>query len=123
MLQKTAEIKNDKSILVHIRGKDCVAIEAKYHRKCYQIYTKGVFNMANAKQDVEPSGYDKAFDVFCTQIIDKRIIGNKEIMMLSYLNQRFIEYVRKFADTAVTYQAIRLKKRIQSRYPQIVFHA
>ena len=30
--------------------------------------------------------------------------------------------MRKFADTAVTYQAIRLKKRIQSRYPQIVFH-
>ena len=79
--------------------------------------------MANAKQDVEPSGYDKAFDVFCTEIIDKRIIGNKKIMMLSYLNQRYTEYVRKFVDTTVTYQAIRLKKRIQSRYPQIVFHA
>ena len=78
-------------------------------------YTKGVFNMAIAKHDVELSGYDKAFDVFCAEIIDKRIIGNKEIMMLSYLNQRFIEYVRKFADTAVIYQAIRLNKRIQSR--------
>ena len=67
---------------------------------------KGVFNIANVKQDVEPSGYDKAFEVFCTEMIEKCVIGKKQIMMLSYLNKRFMEYVWKFVCTAVTYQAI-----------------
>ena len=68
MLQKTAEMETDESILFHRRGEDCVAAEAKYHKKCYQNHTKGVFNIANVKQDVEPFGYDKTFDVFCTEL-------------------------------------------------------
>jgi hypothetical protein len=34
-LLAAAEVKNDESILVHIRWHDCVAIEVRYHRKCY----------------------------------------------------------------------------------------
>lgn len=32
-LQEAAESKNDESILIHIRDKDCVAIEVKYHNQ------------------------------------------------------------------------------------------
>ena len=38
-LRMAAEQKKDESILLHIRGKDCVAIEACYHKKCYTSYT------------------------------------------------------------------------------------
>ena len=33
VLEQAALMKKDKSILVHIRGQDCVAIEARYHRR------------------------------------------------------------------------------------------
>ena len=45
-------MRNDESVLVHIRGKDCVAVEARYHKKCYQTYTKVLSNMKNAKPPV-----------------------------------------------------------------------
>ena len=32
-LRETAESKNDESIVIHIRDKDCVAIEVKYHNR------------------------------------------------------------------------------------------
>ena len=36
LLQKVAEMRNDESALIHIRERDCVAIEAKYHKNCYK---------------------------------------------------------------------------------------
>ena len=32
-LREAAERKKDEAILIHIRGKDCVAIEVKYHNR------------------------------------------------------------------------------------------
>jgi hypothetical protein len=32
-LQEAADRKNDEGILLHIRGKDCVAIAVKYHHR------------------------------------------------------------------------------------------
>lgn len=39
-LQKAAELKEDTSVLLHIREKDCVALEVRYHRTCYQRWTE-----------------------------------------------------------------------------------
>ena len=38
-LLKTAEKKEDSSILLHIKDKDCVSLEVRYHRSCYKAYT------------------------------------------------------------------------------------
>ena len=65
--------------------------------------------------------YDKAFDEFCVQIIEKRIIGNNEVLLLGYLLKKFIGCVQTIEKIDVTYQAARLKKRIQTRYPQLIF--
>ena len=81
-MEKAATLKNDESILLHIRGKDCVAIEARYHKNCYQRYTKCV---SNKSRDPGPTLYDRAFEEFCTRIIEPRIIKNKEILFLSDL--------------------------------------
>ena len=55
--------------------------------------------------------------------MEKRIIHNREILLLSYLLKKFIGIVNEIDGSDVTYQGARLKKRIQSRYPQVVFHA
>ena len=39
-LLKTAELLNDEAILLHIRDKDMVAIEVRYHRSCHKKYVK-----------------------------------------------------------------------------------
>ena len=122
LLQKAAEVKNDESIIVHIRGRDCVAIEARYHKRCYQKYTKFLSNTPK-ESDSGPDLYQKAFDKFCAEVIQRRIINNKEILLLSYLLRKFVNCAQEIEDIAsVPYQASRLKKRIQAQYPQVVFH-
>ena len=118
VLQEAALKKNDESILIHIQGRDCVAIEARYHKRCYTSYT----NFLRRKpKTIGPTMYDKAFDEFCVQIIEKRIIGNNEVLLLGYLLKKFIGCVQTIEKIDVTYQAARLKKRIQTRYPQLIF--
>jgi hypothetical protein len=39
-LREAAEAKNDEGILLHIRGKDCVAAEVRYHNHCYYLFKK-----------------------------------------------------------------------------------
>jgi hypothetical protein len=73
-------------------------------------------------QDLGPTLYDEAFDNFCSQIVEERIIHNKEILLLSYLLKKFISCVKDIENTTVPFQAARLKRRIQLRYPQLVFH-
>ena len=120
ILEKAATLRNDDSILVHIRGRDCVAIEARYHKRCYQRYTKC---LSNKPRDSGPTLYDAAFEEFCTRIIDQRIIRNKEILLLNYLLKAFTSCVQEIEHIDVPYQAARLKTRIQMRYPQIIFHS
>ena len=113
-------LRNDESILVHIRGQDCVAIEARYHKRCYKAYTRC---LSLKPKIVGQTLYDKAFDQFCLQIVKNRILQGQEILLLSYLLKEFISCVKTIENVDVPYTAERLKKRIQDRYPQLVFHA
>ena len=45
LLLDTAEYKNEESILLHIRGVNLPAAEARYHSNCYYNYTKDCSNM------------------------------------------------------------------------------
>ncbi|XP_076858248.1 uncharacterized protein LOC143512151 isoform X2 [Brachyhypopomus gauderio] len=38
-LQQAAEVKDDQSILIHIKDRDCVALQVQYHKSCYRQYT------------------------------------------------------------------------------------
>ena len=40
MLRKAAEAKKDEDALIHIRDKDCVSLEDRYHASCYKNYTR-----------------------------------------------------------------------------------
>jgi hypothetical protein len=37
-----AEQKQDENILMHIRDRDCIAIEVKYYRSCFKQYCRGI---------------------------------------------------------------------------------
>ena len=116
-IQKAAEITNDENILVHIRGKDCIAIEARYHWKCYYKYTKNVSSVKKPKTNLEASVYDKAFDAICMNVIENRIIDGKEILLLTHILMKFKEaviHINVDTDRDVSNQARRLKKRIES---------
>jgi hypothetical protein len=56
-------------------------------------------------------------------MIEERIVGNKEILLYSYLLVEFIKIVKKLNGETIVYQSTRLKNRIQARYPNIVFHS
>ena len=61
VLQEAAKLHNDTDLLCEIAEKDCVAIEARYYKKCYLQYTK----ILTCK--IKPIGatvYDNAFDIF-----------------------------------------------------------
>ena len=106
--------------MLHIRGRDCVAIEARYHKKCYKAYIKC---LTHKPVEQPPTLYDRAFDVFCNEVILKRIVEKKEILLLSHLLRKFKWYVKETEGVDVPYQASRLKHRIQRRYPFLVFHS
>ena len=111
--------RKDQHVLLHIGGRDCVAIEAKYHKHCYQAYTRC---LSKKTKLVGPTLYDRAFDEFCLNVIEKRIIQNGDILLLSYLLKEFIKCVLTLEKINVSYRAEKLKKRLQNRYPQLVFH-
>ena len=45
-LRRAAEQKADEDILQHIHNRDCVAVEVRYHRGCYMMYTKDVYSLS-----------------------------------------------------------------------------
>ena len=104
--------RKDQHVLLHIGARDCVAIEAKYHKHCYQAYTRCLSKKIKL---VGPTLYDRAFDDFCLNVIEKRIIQNGEILLLSYLLKEFTKCVLTLEKINVSYRAEKLKKRLQNR--------
>jgi hypothetical protein len=70
-LEQAAMLRNDESVLVHIRGKDCVAVEARDHKRCYRAYTKCLTRKAKNIVNIGPKLYDNAFDKFCIRLLKR----------------------------------------------------
>ena len=96
LLHEAAQRKKDEDILVHIRDKDCVAIEVCYHKTCYKNYTHFL-----SKRSIDApvdSVYATSYKVFCKEIIDDRICKNKEIEITSWLVSAYDFYSRVVKD-------------------------
>ena len=100
LLRTAAERKNDERILVQIQGKDCVALEVRYHKVCYCNYTIFITRETKKQSETERSTsvYEKSYDVFC-----KKVIEDTENV-----------------DTS-KYRAFKLKQRLMKSYPQLLF--
>jgi len=122
-LRLAAEEKDDKNILVHIRDRDCVAIEVRYHRSCYKGYTD--YLRRSNPQHVHAATeqiYSQAFDSFCNYTIDQKILKNKEIYRLTSLKRIFDKAVKDIeGKDSSNYKTHSLKQRIRRRYPQLCF--
>jgi hypothetical protein len=74
-------------------------------------------------EDKEEILYEESYQHLCEQVVEKRIITNKEVMLMRKLFDYFVKAVQ---DTdgldASNYRAFRLKNRLKLTYPQLVFH-
>lgn len=121
LLREAAERKKDESILTHIRGKDCVAIEVRYHRHCHLDYCRFLTRKLTDKQNDEL--YQSSYTTFCFKTIDEKLIKEKQIMRMRVLHEIFVQQVMKTEELdASNYRPSRLKTRLQRDYPQLVFH-
>ena len=99
-LRKAATIKEDESILLHIRGKDCVALEVKYHNRCYQKYTSFLryykddsHTEGETSTKQQPSVYNEGFNTFCEQFVKVKIIKEESIFYMTKVKEQFVKIV------------------------------
>ncbi|KAL2077854.1 hypothetical protein ACEWY4_027358 [Coilia grayii] len=112
---KAAELKDDHSILINIKDKDCVAIEVQYHKSCYQQYTKFLSKPARPEREQNEPMFDVSYNLFCERIIRQRLLVNQEVLKMGQLRKTFIKLVMlQTTDT--------LKKRLTRDFPQLVFY-
>ncbi|XP_038062969.1 uncharacterized protein LOC119733637 [Patiria miniata] len=121
-LLEAARKKEDQGLLSQIEGKDLLAIEVCYHRLCYQEYTRFLVHPAPDPPDAMSQRYSDAYDEFCSDVIRKRLIRDKEVLCLTTLRRIFVKYVRDLEGVdCQNYLADNLKMRLKSTFPQLVF--
>ena len=119
-LREAATRKDDQRILLHILGNDCVALEVKYHKRCYEHYTS-FLRHANPKDAIKYK-FNKSFECFSSWV-KKEVIENENIFYMRKLKEVFIKTVMEMEnEDASHYKTIRLKRRLQDKFPQLVFH-
>ena len=124
LLRRAAERKNDEHILVQIRRKDCVALKVRYHKVCYCNYTKFLTRETKDQSESERSAsvYEKSYDVFCKEVIETEVIGDKKIMYMKDIREKFVSIAEVIENVdASKYRAFKLKQRLMKSYPQLVF--
>ncbi len=112
LLREAAEKKNDESILTHIRGKDCVAIEVKYHKMCHLNYCRYLTRTVSQKQESDEL-YKQGYDVFCARVIVAKIIQQKKVSRMTNLHEKFVKIVQDTEGVdATNYRKYLLKARL-----------
>ena len=122
LLSEAATAKNDEKILLQIQDKDCVAIEVRYHQKCYKNYTSFLYRQKKSTSTEYSLLYAAGFEKFCQDVIDP-LMQQKKIMYMTHLYLRFLKIVKEVEGLdASSFRRFRLKERLQKLYPQLVFH-
>ncbi|KAM9751521.1 uncharacterized protein ACNS7B_008348 isoform 4-T4 [Menidia menidia] len=121
-LRDAAELKHDESILMHIRDKDCVAVEARYHHSCYRSYIRF---LTKSQDESSVSGakvpFEASYKVFCDTVIVKRILNNEEVIRMTSLLKIFRKIVQKEESMdASNYRSDQLKSRLLALKDAIV---
>lgn len=88
----------DERLLIHIRGRDLVALEAMYHQSCYKRYTSYLYK--NHTQGSEDNPHQAGYDHFCKSVVEERLLKKRKVLRLSRLNELFKAIVKR----ALTFQ-------------------
>ena len=99
-----------------------MAIEACYHKKCYTSYTNFLnFNLTKTKTE---KLYEKSYEHFCKEVIEKKLIKNKKVKFMRDLFNAFVKVVADIEGLdASSYRPHRLKARLRETYPGLLFHS
>lgn len=120
LLLSAAVSKNDEKILMEFRGKDMVATEVRYHPSCYKRY---ISKFTSRRTPV--SGYNnhkESFKEFCSEVIEKRMMEQREILEMNTLTELFMKKVFEKEGIDITgYRNSCLKLRIQKLYSNVHF--
>ncbi len=117
-LIQAAEQKNDENLLVHIRGKDLVSIELRYHKSCYRNYTRCLSNKYRKKSEEDMNiMYAPSFKIFCMEIVEGRIINGGEVLRITIMKNLFVKIVGDTENCdASHYRNSALKNRLLKKY-------
>lgn len=97
-----------------------VAIKVRYHRSCYKRYTKELTIKCTPRSG--DKNHEASFKEFCTEVIENRIVEQKEILRMNKLTEIFVKKVFEKEGVDITgYRNFSLKLRIQNRYPNVRF--
>ncbi|XDV11366.1 hypothetical protein PO909_000329 [Leuciscus waleckii] len=123
LLREAAEMKSDESILTHIRGKDCIAIEVRYHKSCYRDYTRFLSKTQRDRARYSTVlQYPRGYKAFCKTVIEDRLIEKQEILRVTRLVQLFCKAIKEEGYDIRSYRSDLLKRFLQRDYPQLLFH-
>lgn len=89
-----AEERRDERLLMHIRGRDLVASEAMYHLSCYRRYTRHLPKIPR-EGFPESNPYQAGYTHFCESVVEERLLRNREVLRLSWLNGLFKKIVKE----------------------------
>ncbi len=107
-----AEERKDESLLLHIRDRDLVASEARYHFTCFRDYTRYLSKKIN--ETSESNLYKNGYKYFCETVIEERLLRRLEVLRLCRLNMLFKDIVRQREGLTISsYKAHSLKARLQ----------
>ena len=108
---------------MHILDNDCVALEVKYHKRCYEQYTSCMRHAGpEAEEKYRSCKYIKSFESFY-EYVKQEVVDGHNIVYMSKLREKFVKTVRTIDNgDASNYKAFRLKKKLQERFPQLVFY-
>ena len=73
-LKDAATRKANEIILIQIADKDIVALEVKYHKRCYEKYTlflRHSMQSTGEENEKQVYKYEKSFDTFCRLLSEK----------------------------------------------------
>ena len=121
LLREAATKKKDNRVLIKILDRYCVAIEVRYHMKCYKNYTNFLYRQDETCETNSTPLYNAGYEQFCVEVLED-LIKKKEITYMSRLYKKFVNIVQRVEGAdASSFRKFRLKQRLMKSYPQLVF--
>ena len=119
---ETAEAKQDYDLLRRIKGYDLYACEAQFHPSCRKRYTADpeLWRSVDAGKKIEQqnleTSHKAAYEQVCS-LIDEMLIEKKGIVKMTYLLEKYTDYLQKTPHPNPNYRSEKLKLKLQKSYP------
>ncbi len=116
-LLEAAKVRGDQRLIVSLSDQDPIAIELRYHRTCYRMYTntKQIEVIQKNQEGKLESLYDNAFQALKSEM-EPKIFESLEVLRMSDLRERYVELLSFQGVQNPLYRSEKLKVRMQKAY-------